>query len=59
MRARTTSPAVFGAVAGGVVGLVVLLVVLRRRSSPPVAERLAVTSMWRERGRIDRGTKKG
>ena len=35
-RARTTSPAVLGAIAAGVVGLVVLLVifvVLRRRSS--------------------------
>ena len=32
-RARTTSPAVLGAVAAGVVGLVVVLVVLRRRSS--------------------------
>jgi hypothetical protein len=30
-RARTTSPAVLGAVAAGVVGLVVLFVVLRRR----------------------------
>ena len=37
-RARTTSPAVLGAIATGVVGLVVLLVifvVLRRRSSHP------------------------
>ena len=32
-RARTTSPAVLGAVAAGVVGLVVVLAVLRRRSS--------------------------
>jgi Protein of unknown function (DUF3618) len=32
-RARTNSPAVLGAVAAVVVGLVVLLVVLRRRSS--------------------------
>jgi Protein of unknown function (DUF3618) len=32
-RARTTSPAVLGAIAAGLVGLVVLLIILRRRSS--------------------------
>lgn len=33
-RARSISPAVLGAVAAGVVGLVALVVALRRRSSP-------------------------
>ena len=32
-QARTTSPAVLGAIAAGLVGFVVLLVILRRRSS--------------------------
>ena len=32
-QARTTSPAVLGAIAAGLVGLVMLLIILRRRSS--------------------------